>query len=103
MSLNCVYNRTISICIETTKIVIRNEWKGLSEYAQLVNRDNVECGGLLLESNIESLAEGNKIERSGKCKRSRTASIASNAVSDLLSNYSNEFLLRHLLSNLETV
>ena len=27
--LNCVYNRTISICIETTKIVIQNEWEGI--------------------------------------------------------------------------
>ena len=57
---------------------------------------------------MESLAEGNKIEGSGKCKRSRTAYITHlvkqiNAVTDLLPNYSNEFQIRHLLSNLKTV
>ena len=81
--------------------------KGLSEYdVQLVNRDNVECGGPLFERNIESLAEGNRIEQRDKCKQSRTASIAHlikqiNAVSNLMSNYSNEFQIRHLLSKFE--
>ena len=81
--------------------------KRLSEYdVQLVNRDDVESGGQLIESNIESLAEGNRIEQRDKCKRSRTAYIAHsakqiNAVSDLMSDYSNEIQIRHLLSKFE--
>ena len=81
--------------------------KGLSEYdVQLVNRDDVESGGKLIESNIESLAEENRIELRDKCKRSRTAYIPHltkqiNADSDLMSDYSNEFQIRHLLSKFE--
>ena len=66
--------------------------KGLSVYdVQLVIRDNVECGTLFLERNIEPLAEGNRIEQRAKCKQSRTASITYfikqiNAVSSLMSN-----------------
>ena len=68
--------------------------KGLSEYnIQLVDRDDVESGGQLIESNIEPLAEGNRIEERDKCKQSRTAYIAKqiNAVSNLMLDYSNQF------------
>ena len=81
--------------------------RNLSEYnIQLLIRDNVESGGQLIESNIESLAEGNRIEQRDKCKQCRTAYIAHltkqiNAVSNLLSDYSNEFKIRHLLSKFE--
>ena len=81
--------------------------KGLSEYdVQLVNRNNIESGGKLIESNIDSLAEENRIEQRNKCKRSRAAYIAHltkqiNADSDLMSDYSNEFQIRHLLSKFE--
>ena len=73
---------------------------------QLVNRDDVESGGQLIENNIASLAEGNRIEERDKCKRSRTAYIAHltkqiNAVGDLMSDYSKEFQIRHLLSKFE--
>ena len=44
--------------------------KRLSEYhVQLVNRDDVGSGGQLIESNVESLAEGNRIEQRDECKR----------------------------------
>ena len=78
--------------------------KRFPEYSeQLVNRDDVESGEKLTESNVESLAEGNRIEQRDKCKRSRTAYIAHltkqiNAFSELLSDCSNEFQIRHLLS-----
>ena len=40
--------------------------KGLLEYdLQLVNRDSVKSGGQLIESNVESLAEGKRIEQRG--------------------------------------
>ena len=46
--------------------------KRLPEYdLQLVNRDDVESVGQLIENNITSLAEGNRIEERDKCKRSR--------------------------------
>ena len=71
--------------------------KELSEYnIQLVDRDDVESGGQLIESNIEPLAEGNTIEQRDKCKQSRTAYIThlakqNNAVSNSLLDYSNQF------------
>ena len=77
--------------------------RDLSEHnVQLVNRDDVESGGQLIESNIESLAEGNRIVQRDKYKWSRTAYITHltkqiNAVSNLMSDYSNEFQIRHLL------
>ena len=77
--------------------------KRFPEYdEQLVNRDDVESGGKLIEGNIESLAEGNTIEQRDKCKWSRTVYIAhltkqTNAVTDLMSDYSNKFQIRHLL------
>ena len=43
--------------------------RDLSEHnVQLVNRDDVESGGQLIESNIESLAEGNRIVQRDKYK-----------------------------------
>ena len=71
--------------------------KELSEYnIQLVDRDDVENGGQLIESNIEPLAEGNRIEQRDKCKQSRTAYIThlakqNNAVSNSVLDYSNQF------------
>ena len=62
--------------------------KRLSEYdVQIVNRDDVKRQ--LIESNVEPLAEGNRIEQRDKCKRSRTVYIAHltkhiNSVSDLM-------------------
>ena len=51
--------------------------KRLSEHdIQLVNRDDVESDGQSIKSNIELLAEGNRIEHRDKCKQSRTAYIA---------------------------
>ena len=79
----------------------------LSEHdVQLVNRDDVERGGQLTESNIELLAERNRIEQSAICKRSRIVYVVHltkqiNAVSDLMSEYSNKFQIRHLLSIFE--
>ena len=79
----------------------------LSEHdVQLVNRDDVERGGQLTESNIELLAERNRIEQSAICKQSRIAYVVHltkqiNAVSDLMSEYSNKFQIRHLLSIFE--
>ena len=79
----------------------------LSEHnVQLVNRDDVKRGGQLIESNIELLAERNSIEQSAICKRSRIAYVAHltkqiNAASDLMSEYSNKFQIRHLLSIFE--
>ena len=69
-------------------------------------RDDVESGGQLIESNTESLAEGNRIVQRDKYKWSRTAYITHltkqiNAVSNLMSDYSNEFQIRHLLSKFE--
>ena len=81
--------------------------RNLSEHnVQLVNRDDVESGGQLVESNIESLAEGNRIVQRDKYKWSRTAYIAHltkqiDAVTNLMSDYSNEFQIRHLLSKFE--
>ena len=81
--------------------------RDLSEHnVQLVNRDDVESGGQLIESNIESLAEGNRIVQRDKYKWSRTAYIAHltkqiDAVTNLMSDYSNEFQIRHLLSKFE--
>ena len=81
--------------------------RDLSEHnVQLVNRDDVESGGQLVESNIESLAEGNRIVQRDKYKWSRTAYIAHltkqiDAVTNLMSDYSNEFQIRHLLSKFE--
>ena len=81
--------------------------RDLSEHnVQLVNRDDAESGGQLVESNIESLAEGNRIVQRDKYKWSRTAYIAHltkqiNAVTNLMSDYSNEFQIRHLLSKFE--
>ena len=41
--LNCVYDRTISICIEKIQIVIRNNENRSSQYdVQLLNRDDVK-------------------------------------------------------------
>ena len=43
--------------------------RDLSEHnVQLVNRDDEESGGQLIESNIESLAEGNRIVQRDKYK-----------------------------------
>ena len=43
--------------------------RDLSEHnVQLVNRDDAESGGQLVESNIESLAEGNRIVQRDKYK-----------------------------------
>ena len=51
--------------------------KGLSGYVvQLVNRDDVESHGQLIESNIESLDGRNRIEQRDKSKWSRAAYIA---------------------------
>ena len=83
--------------------------RDLSEHnVQLVNRDDAESGGQLVESNIESaeLAEGNRIVQRDKYKWSRTAYIAHltkqiDAVTNLMSDYSNEFQIRHLLSKFE--
>ena len=48
----------------------------LSEHnIQLVNRNDVESGGQLIESNIEKLAERNRIEQRDIFKRSHTAYI----------------------------
>ena len=50
--------------------------KRLSKYnIQLVNRNDVESGGQLIESNIEPLAEGNRIEQGDIFKRPHTAYI----------------------------
>ena len=81
--------------------------KGFSECnVQLVYRDNIESGRQLIESNIEPLAEGKRIEQRDKCKRSPTAHIAHlikqiNAVINFMSDYSKEFPIRHLLSKFE--
>ena len=81
--------------------------KRLSEHdIQLVNRDDVESGGQSIKSNIELLAEGNRIEHRDKCKQSRTAYIARlmkqiSAISNWMSDYTNEFQIRHLLSKFE--
>ena len=63
----------------------------------------IEKGGKLIESNREKLAEEKRIEQSNKCKRSCTAYITHlarqiNAVRDLMSDYSNKFQIRDLLS-----
>ena len=100
-----VYNKTISIWIETTQIEMSE--KGFSGYnVQLVEWDNVESGRQLIESNIEPLAEGKRIEQRDKCKRSPTAHIVHlikqiNAVINFMSDYSKEFPIRHLLSKFE--
>ena len=50
--------------------------KRLSEHnIQLVNRNDVESGGQLIESNIETLAERNRIEQRDIFKRSHTVYI----------------------------
>ena len=43
---------------------------------QLVNRDDIESGEKLIETNVQSLNEVNRIEQKDKCKRCRTAYIA---------------------------
>ena len=70
--------------------------KRLTEYdVQFVNRHYVRFGQFI-ESKIEPLAEGNRMEQRYKCKRSRTAYMSHltkqiNSVSDLMSDYSKEF------------
>ena len=65
--------------------------KRLTEYdVQFVNRHFVRFGQFI-ESNIDPLAEGNRMEQRYKCKRSRTAYMSHltkqiNSVSDLMSD-----------------
>ena len=52
-----------------------SEKRLLEHNIQLVNRNEVESGGQLIESNIETLAERNRIEQRDIFKRSHTAYI----------------------------